>query len=57
MFSVIIPIHNAASTLPKCLDSLLGQTYGDFEAILVENGSTDGSYAICLDYAKRDPRF
>lgn len=57
MVSVIIPVHNAAATLPKCLDSLIGQTYTDFEVILIENGSTDDSFAVCLDYAKRDPRF
>ena len=46
-FSIIIPIYNAEKTLLRCLDSLKNQTDPDFEAILVENGSTDASNAIC----------
>ena len=57
MVSVIIPVHNAAGTLPRCLDSLIAQTHDDFEAILVENGSTDDSFAVCQAYVARDPRF
>lgn len=57
MFSVIIPVHNSEKTLRKCLDSLLQQNYGKFEVLLVENGSTDMSYAICNEYAKKDKRF
>lgn len=55
--SVIIPVYNAESYLPRCLDSLLAQTFTDFEAILVDDGSTDGSAAICDSYAERDLRF
>ena len=56
MISVIVPVYNVAAWLPRCLDSLLGQTFGDFELLLVDDGSTDGSGAICDDYARRDAR-
>ena len=56
-FSIIVPIYNAEKTLLRCLDSLKKQTDPDFEAILVENGSTDASNAICRKYAERDRRF
>lgn len=55
--SIIIPIYNAASFLDECLKSVLYQTYADWEAILVNDGSTDGSASICDDYAKKDCRF
>lgn len=57
MFSVIIPIHNAEKTIRRCLDSLLDQSYGDFEALLIENGSNDKSFDICKEYAGKDKRF
>ena len=47
MISIIIPIYNSAALLPRCLYSLLAQTYGDFTLILVNDGSTDGSGKIC----------
>lgn len=56
-FSVIVPVYNAEKTLHKCLDSLLGQSYPDFEVHMVENGSGDASRAICCEYATKDPRF
>lgn len=55
--SVIIPVYNAESYLARCLDSLLAQTFTDFEAILVDDGSTDGSAALCDGYAEKDHRF
>lgn len=55
--SVIVPVYNTAACLPRCLDSLLAQTFGDFEAILVDDGSTDESPAILSAYAEKDPRF
>ena len=54
---MIIPIHNAEKTLRRCLDSLIDQSYGDFEVILVENGSSDRSFEICKEYIKKDKRF
>lgn len=55
--SVIIPVYNAAPYLRRCLDSVLGQTLADWEAVCVDDGSTDGSAAILDDYAGRDARF
>lgn len=57
VFSIIIPIHNAQETLSQCLDSLLRQSFPDFEVCMVENGSTDASLTICQRYAERDRRF
>lgn len=54
--SVIIPVYNAASYLRRCLDSLLAQTFNDFDVILVDDGSTDASLAISHEYAQRDSR-
>lgn len=54
--SVIVPIYNAELSLPKCLDSLLLQTFADFELLLIDDGSSDCSGNICDQYAERDPR-
>lgn len=56
-FSIIIPVYNVAPYLRECLDSVLSQTFPDWEAICVDDGSTDGSGAILDEYAARDPRF
>lgn len=56
VISVIIPVYNVASYLQECLDSVLAQTYTDFELLLVDDGSTDGSSDLCDDYACRDAR-
>ena len=55
MISVIVPIYNTEKYLPKCLDSLVSQTFHDVEFILVDDGSTDNSGAIIDQYT--DPRF
>ncbi len=54
--SVIVPVYNAEPYLRQCVDSILGQTFEDFELILVDDGSSDGSPAVCDEYAKKDPR-
>lgn len=54
--SVIVPVYNVRDYLPKCIDSILNQDYGNLELILVDDGSTDGSASIIRDYAARDAR-
>lgn len=56
MVSMIIPVYNAEPYLRRCLDSVLNSTYREFELILVNDGSTDNSPAICEEYAARDSR-
>ena len=56
-FSIIIPVYNVAPYLRECLDSVLAQTFTDWEAICVDDGSTDGSGAILDEYAAKDSRF
>ena len=56
MISVIVPIYNVEPYLRRCVDSLLGQTYADFEVILVDDGSPDNCGAICDMYEARDDR-
>lgn len=55
--SVIIPIYNAKDTIKRTLDSLASQTLSEFEVILVDDGSNDGSSTICDEYANNDNRF
>lgn len=57
MVSVIVAIYNVEEYLPRALDSILSQTHKDWEAILVDDGSSDGSGRIADGYALRDPRF
>ena len=54
--SIIIPVYNAENTVGRCIDSILNQDYTDFELLLVNDGSSDGSGAICDAYAARDSR-
>ncbi|MBR6961544.1 glycosyltransferase family 2 protein [Candidatus Saccharibacteria bacterium] len=57
LISIIVPIYNVAEYLPRCLDSILTQTYSKFEVLLVNDGSTDDSKTICGEYVKKDRRF
>lgn len=55
-FTVIIPVYKVEEYLERCVDSVLSQTYGDFEVILVDDGSPDRCPQICDEYAKKDER-
>ena len=49
LISVVVPVYNVASYLPKCIDSIINQTYSNLEIILVDDGSSDNSGFICDD--------
>ena len=53
-FSIIIPVYNVEKYLSQCLDSILEQSFGDYELILINDGSKDNSLNICQNYSKRD---
>ena len=55
--SIIVPVYQVEQYLDRCVESVLAQTFRDFECILVDDGSTDTSGRMCDDYAHRDPRF
>lgn len=55
-FSVIVPIYNVEKYIHKCIDSVINQTFKDFELILVDDGSTDNCGEICDGYSKQDSR-
>ena len=50
--SVIVPLYNCIEYFPQCMDSILAQSFKDFEIIVVDDGSTDGSYELAEQYAK-----
>ena len=54
--SIIIPVYNTEQYLSRCIDSILGQNFTDFELLLIDDGSTDGSAKICDAYAEKDSR-
>ena len=56
-FSIIIPVYNVEKFLPECLDSIIAQTFSDFEVICMNDGSTDNSLEILQKYANKDSRF
>ena len=53
--SIIVPVYNVRAYLPACLDSLVNQTLDNYEVILVDDGSSDGSAEIIKDYCERYP--
>ncbi len=56
LFSIIVPIYNVEKYIRQCIDSILGQTYRDFELILVDDGSPDNCPIICDEYKQKDSR-
>ncbi len=57
LVSVIVPVYNVESFLKRCLDSLVNQTYKNLDIILIDDGSTDNSGALCDEYVSKDNRF
>lgn len=55
-FSIVVPVYNVAEYLGACLDSILDQSFADFEVLLIDDASTDDSHAVAARYAQRDPR-
>ncbi len=56
MISVIVPVYNVEPYLRKCLDSIVNQTYRNLEILVIDDGSADGSGAICDSFAEKDER-
>ena len=52
LVSVVVPVYNAEKTLERCLNSIVAQRYENYELILVDDGSKDGSSDICVSYCK-----
>ena len=55
--TVILPVYNVEKYLKQCLDSIVNQTFKDFECLCVNDGSTDNSLSILQEYAQKDKRF
>lgn len=56
LISIIVPVYNSENTIKRCIDSILSQTFQDWELLLIDDGSTDKSGEICDNYAVSDPR-
>ena len=56
LISIIVPVYKVEQFLPRCIDSILNQTFTDFELLLIDDGSPDNSGAICDEYASKDSR-
>ncbi len=56
LISIIVPVYNMMEYLPRCVESLLAQTYSNIEIILVDDGSTDGTGVLCDKLSKQDGR-
>jgi glycosyltransferase involved in cell wall biosynthesis len=57
VISIIIPVYDSERYLTRCLQSLVNQSYADFEVLMIDDGSVDGSAAICRSFEQADPRF
>ncbi|MFB4033716.1 glycosyltransferase family 2 protein, partial [Streptococcus pneumoniae] len=57
LISIVIPIYNVENYLRQCLDSIVAQTYQNFECLLINDGSPDHSADICREYVSKDSRF
>ncbi|MDO9107773.1 MAG: glycosyltransferase family 2 protein, partial [Coriobacteriia bacterium] len=55
-FSIIVPAYNAEATLAETLEAIIGQEYADWECIVVDDGSTDGTLDLARRFAKREAR-
>lgn len=55
-FSIVVPVYNVEDYLDECVQSVINQTFTDWELVLVDDGSKDNSYKMCLDYANADNR-
>ena len=56
IFSIIVPVYNMEKYLDECISSILGQSFSDFELILIDDGSTDNSPSICDEFETKDSR-
>ncbi|MCK4045483.1 glycosyltransferase [Streptococcus suis] len=56
LISIIVPVYNVENYLDECIQTVLAQTYSNWELLLINDGSTDSSGTICDDYAKGDER-
>ena len=56
LVSIIVPVYNAQNNVARCLESICGQTYQELEIIVLNDGSTDDSLAICEQFRAKDPR-
>lgn len=56
MISIIVPVYNVEKYLQRCIESILAQTFTDFELLLIDDGSKDKSGEICDNYALKDKR-
>ena len=56
LVSIIVPVYNAQKGLSRCLESICSQTYQELEIIVLNDGSTDDSLAICEQFRRKDPR-
>lgn len=57
LVSIIVPVYNTEEYIRQCLDSILNQTYQNFECLLINDGSSDNSADICREFVAKDTRF